>query len=438
MSIKNKRFAGFWVCAAIAGAVIYPIMGPSRVAAQNPGLGGAKTSSSQPITTTNPPERKLVNYVVEKNEIVRDIVLSGELQAKNFLSLTVPRIQSNFGNTITYLAPEGSIVKKGERIIEFDDSSLLNSMADAERNLDQKKLQIQQKKADLESQRCDRLSSLAQAEARHKIANLYGKIDASILSENDYRRYQLDVEKTRLSLEKAQEELANFDRTYASQMTLVEIERSQSELNLKKIQSDMQLLKIDAPQDGILIYGDNWQSNRKFQEGDSTFPGMEIASLPDLDSMQVVGYVYDTEYSVLKPGMKCFVKFDALPEYRIGGTIESLTSVASRKGFASQKKLFQATVRLDRIDSSILKPGMTARVNVPLILTDEEVTAVPRAYVGVDSQGRNFVIKGTDPKKADTLFVKVGAVGDNLVEIANGLSVGDKLLPIQRMTEVSK
>ena len=32
---------------------------------------------------------------------------------------------------------------------------------------------------------------------------------------------------------------------------MVEISRSQAEINLKKIMSDMSLLKIDAPQDGI-------------------------------------------------------------------------------------------------------------------------------------------------------------------------------------------
>ena len=83
-------------------------------------------------------------------------------------------------------------------------------------------------------------------------------------------------------------------------MALVEINRSQAEINLKKIESDMQLLKIDAPQDGILIYGDNWTSNRKIQPGDSLFQGMEVASLPDLSSMQVIGNVYDTEYRSLR------------------------------------------------------------------------------------------------------------------------------------------
>ena len=118
---------------------------------------------------------------------------------------------------------------------------------------------------------------------------LYSKISKDLLPGNTYQKYQLNVTKSKLSLQKAKENLDNFEKSYASQMALVEIKRSQAEIDLKKIESDMLLLKIDAPQDGILIYGDNWTSNRKIQPGDSLFQGMEVASLPDLSSMQVVG-----------------------------------------------------------------------------------------------------------------------------------------------------
>ena len=61
------------------------------------------------------------------------------------------------------LAPEGSFVRKGERIVEFDDASLLSNKSEAERTLDEAKLNIEKKKADLEAERCDLLSSVAQA-----------------------------------------------------------------------------------------------------------------------------------------------------------------------------------------------------------------------------------------------------------------------------------
>lgn len=147
--------------------------------------------------------------------------------------------------------------------------------------------------------------------------------------------------------------------------------------------------------------------------------------------MQVVGNVYDTEYGSLAVGMRCMISLDAVPDFQVGGKIASLTSVAGRKGFFSQKKVFQAVVEPDRIDTHALKPGMTARIRIPLVLA-KDTPAVPRDYLGYDSQGRGYVFKGTDPKTASVQFVSVGEIGDRLVQLVSGISVGDPLLPIQR------
>jgi multidrug efflux pump subunit AcrA (membrane-fusion protein) len=128
--------------------------------------------------------------------------------------------------------------------------------------------------------------------------------------------------------------------------------------------------------------------------------------------------------------MRCEISFDALPGVSVGGSVVSLTDVAGRRGFATDKKMFQATVRLNKVDPDLLKPGMTARVNIPLVLADG-VPVAPREYIGMDSQGRSFVLKGADIKKTDTQFVQIGAIGDSLVEIASGVSVGEKLFPVQ-------
>jgi len=405
--------------------------------AQNPGLTSSKTESSPPAAAPPAGRSKAVSYTVATGQILKELILTGELKAARSIQINAPEIRSSFSNMVTFLAPEGQQVKKGERIVEFDDSSLLSSKSEAERTLDEAKLNILKKKADLEAERCDLLNAVAQAEANLKVDQLYGKISKDLLPGNTYKQYQLNLEKSQIALQQAKEKLTNFERSYDSQMALVEINRSQAELNLKKIESDMQLLKIDAPQDGILIYGDNWASNRKIQAGDSLFHGMEVASLPDLSSMQVIGYVYDTEYGSILRDARCTVTLDALPGYQVDGRIVSLTSVASRKGFTSDKKFFQTVVQLDKIDAERMKPGMTARIIVPIILA-KDAPAVPREYLGTDLQGRYYVVKGKESKTASMQIVEVGAIGDRLVQIASGLSAGDSLLPIQSLAEVKK
>ena len=431
MNMKKNLYTGFRRCAVVAFVVIAgaSLFTPARTSAQNPGLGGAKTTAI-PITLEDVVSKKTAEYVVATGEITRDLLLTGELKAARAVIIEAPRSQQNFNNTITYLADEGAIIKAGERIVEFDDSSLVNNRADAELELETAKLNVAKKKVDLESSRCDLLNSVSSAEASVKRAEIYAKIDKSLYSENQYEQYQLNYQKALLQLEKAKENLDNFEKNYDSEMMKVEITKSQREIELRRIDSDIARLKINAPQDGIIIYGDNWQSNRKVQTGDSIIQGQEVATIPDLTSLQVIGYVFDTEYRMLKPGMRCEVSFDALPGVIVNGSVLSLTDVAGRRGFATEKKMFQAIVRLDKVDPELLKPGMTSRVNVPLVLANA-VPVVPREYVGMDSQGRNYVLTGTDIKKADTQVVQLGAIGDNLVEIASGASVGEKLFPLQ-------
>ncbi len=74
---------------------------------------------------------------------------------------------------------------------------------------------------------------------------------------------------------------------------------------------------------------------------------------------------------------------------------------------------------------------MTARIRIPMVLAKDTPT-IPREYLGLDSQGRSYVLKQTDPKTTSVQFVSVGEIGDRLVQIVSGVSVGDPLLPIQR------
>jgi multidrug efflux pump subunit AcrA (membrane-fusion protein) len=156
---------------------------------------------------------------------------------------------------------------------------------------------------------------------------------------------------------------------------------------------------------------------------------MEVASLPDLSTMQVEGYVYDTEYGSIAPDTFCTVHFDALPDFQIGGKIVSLTNVASRKGFATEQKVFRVTVKLDKTDPQILKPGMTARIDIPVILA-RDALSVPREYLGIDSNGEYYVLAGSKIKEAGRQPVTIGAVGDRMVEVVSGISAGASLLPV--------
>jgi HlyD family secretion protein len=425
--IARKRW--LWILPAlVVGVVLLP------------GSRWAITTSAQDSAPKNgaaaAPKTEAANapkvYTVGTADITRTILITGELQAIRSLDLQAPATKATASNAITFMADEGKNIKKGEKLIEFDNSALLSQITDRQRQVDEAAMGIEQTKKDQEAIRCDNLNAVAQAEGNLKIARLNADIPENLQPRNTYLKYQNDLEKAKLSLAKAKESLANFEANYDSTIALKELDKANQEIVLKRMQNDLGILSVDAPQDGVVIYGDNWASNRKYQMGDMAYPGMTILTLPDLSQMQVVGFVYDTELQYLSPGMSCEIHLDAVPGKSWGGKIKSLTSVAGRKGFATTQKVFKAVIPLDAVDLTVMKPGMSSRAEVTLSMA-AGVPAIPRQYISLDGQGRYYVLKETGPKTPPTReLVKVGVFGDQMVQILSGVNPGDRLLPVQK------
>jgi HlyD family secretion protein len=401
----------------------------------------AQTPAPKAASSSLPAEKSTATaaadvYTVAKGDISRTIIITGELQAARSRDILVPMTRAISTSTITFLAPEGTPIRQGEPLVEFDASSLLSQVAEQERSVAESDLNIEKKIKDLEAQRAGLLNTVAQAEGSLKIAKLNADIPMDLQPANTFLKYQTEYEKAKLTLDKAKEQLANFEASYDSQLTLVKIQKSQAELTLKRMQGDLALLSVKAPQDGVVIYGDNWQSNRRYQVGDTAFPGMPVITLPDLSVMQVTGYVYDTELQFLAIGVPCEIHLDAVPGKSWRGKVQSLTSVATRKGFATTQKVFKAVILLDSVDLESMKPGMTARAEFVLSMASG-VTVVPRQNLGSDVQGRYYVLKDAGPKNPPALeFVKIGVFGDQMVQILSGVEAGDKILSAQKTSEM--
>lgn len=398
-----------------------------------PQASSSKLPASKPAGAQGP-----TSYTVANSDVTRTVLITGELKAVRSIDIQAPQLKSSAFSTVTYLADEGTTVKKGDRTIEYDSAALLNNLIEAQRSVDEASLSIEKTKKDLEAQRCDLLNSVSQAEGNLKIAQINASIPSDLLPANTYQQYQVTLEENKLTLQKAKEQLANFEASYDAQVNLKVVSKSQAEINYKRIQGDLDLLTVNAPQDGVVIYGDNWSSNRKYQVGDQAFPGQVVMTLPDLTSMKVDGYVFDTELQFLSPGIYCDVHLDAVSGRSWRGKITSLTSVAVRKGFATNQKVFKAEIVLDSVDLKYMKPGMTAHAEISLSMATG-VPAVPRQFLALDAQGQYYVLKDMGPRtpgKPET--VKVGVFGDTMVQILSGVSTGDRLLPVQTTSEISK
>ena len=85
------------------------------------GAGTAAAASGKPATAAP--------LVVKRGALEDRFALTGELEAVTSENLVVPRTPS-WLLSIRWLADEGSVVKKGDRVVEFDSSSFAGTLED--------------------------------------------------------------------------------------------------------------------------------------------------------------------------------------------------------------------------------------------------------------------------------------------------------------------
>jgi len=138
--------------------------------------------------------------------------------------------------------------------------------------------------------------------------------------------------------------------------------------------------------------------------------------------MKVVINVYENQVSLVKPGMRSFIKLDALPDQRFLGQVTSVASMPepSRDGNPNYRVYKAEVLVKDQLPE--IKPGITARVDV-LIAELRDVIKVPlQAVVGIGDRQFCFVEKGG---KLTPVAVEVGLFDNDFVQITSGLQEND-------------
>jgi len=81
--------------------------------AQSPRLDAAKPQTPLPKPNAKSGSAQAATHAVSNGQILKTLLLTGELKAARSTSIAAPNIRSSFSNTVSFIAPEGTIVKKG-------------------------------------------------------------------------------------------------------------------------------------------------------------------------------------------------------------------------------------------------------------------------------------------------------------------------------------
>jgi len=365
------------------------------------------------------------------SETVFSLMAQGELEAVKATPITSSS-SSRRPQTIAWIADQYSLVKKGDVIVKFDGISFQNEMDAAEFELLKLNYTRLQKNRELdnsledfnnESDVVDFEYSMAQ---KFNIDNpmLYTKIEMIDASDN--------------------EEFLEAKSTYIDNMSSHFKGKSDSEVGLIDSKSQMQKAKVDlnqknldqleilAPHDGIVVLKKGWDGSIP-QAGKSVFPGMGLASIPDLSLMKAKIFVPEIEAVGLKKDQKVDIKLHAFPNLKFTGTISMVSKSAQPKKRDNPVKYFTVTVAINEKDEAILLPGQ--RLDATIFTTEKSENIVVPIQTIFRKNGKSWVYHKTangDYRKKD---VMTGICSTSQCIVKSGLSENDIIALIEPNVE---
>ena len=157
--------------------------------------------------------------------------------------------------------------------------------------------------------------------------------------------------------------------------------------------------------------------------------GAPLLTVTDLGGLTVTAEVDETDVLLVRPGTTAQVEVDAVPDARYQATVSAVDlapTTSAGGGVTYRVRMALGAGRREGGEAAPApRPGMSAVVDLR-VRTAQDVVAVPVASVLRDG-GRDVVFV-VEQGRAVRREVRLGAQGEELVEVAAGLSPGARIV----------
>jgi HlyD family secretion protein len=287
---------------------------------------------------------------VRREDITARVRAPGKIEPRTQVKVSADVM----GKIVQLPIKEGDRVKKGELMLQLDDTQYRSAYSQAR-------------------------AARASAEARLKEAEASLKV-----TEANYARQKALFEQHLLSQAEWDQASTTHESAFAAVATGRE-EVSRSQAALDGASDNLSKCRFLAPFDGV-VSALNVEAGEVVITGTMNNPGTQILVVSDLSRMLVRADVDETDVVDLKIGQKTKITVDALPDTSFPGTVTEIGNTAKRTitGGSEGQTNFEVKVVFDQ-DVPQVRPGMTADVEIETG-TREKTLGVPIQAVVVRTQ----------------------------------------------------
>ncbi len=371
------------------------------------------------------PAARLSTAEVKRKEFVDYLEVKGEVKALHSAIIAAPYGAGDL--QIMKLATNGAKVKKGDVLVEFDNTTVKQKLAQDQSALKSAEAEIHQSRAAARLKEEQDLTDVMTARFDAQKARL----DASkqeIVSVIEGEEAKLKVADAVEKVKEAEAKL-NADRSAAAADLVTKKQKEdQAAFQVKQDERSLASLALRAPLDGVVALQNHWQPQggpTPFKPGDRAWPGAAIAELPDPSTLKISARIEEAERGQLKVGQTGTVRVEAVPDGSFEGRIDTISPTASldfNAGWPVPRN-FTVEVGLANGDAR-LAPGMGAVVRVAVDRVADGIVIPSSAIFRKAGRTVAYVRRGS---KFEETTVEVLRRGGDEALIGKGLQPGEQL-----------
>jgi HlyD family secretion protein len=361
---------------------------------------------------------------VKRGEFLDSMQFRGEVKALKSVTISAPAEAGDL--QILKVATEGTVVKPGDMVVEFDKTKTEQDLAQYRSSLKSAQAEIDQARA--QARLADEEDKTTVLKARYAVET--AKLEASkqeIVS-------KIEGQEAELKLADAEQALREAETKQKSDQTLNKATIESKEQASKKAQFDVARaersitqMTLKAPSAGTISLLEHWtgSGDAPWRPGDHAWPGVAIAELPDATTLRISARVDETERGRLAPKQPVTVQLNSIPDRQFTGHIEQIGAIASAdfSGGWPFTRNFTLEIVLDQADPRF-KPGISGEVTVVVDRVADALTIPAQALFLKSGQNMAYVWKGTQFEERE---IEVGRRSGDKVMISKGVSAGDQV-----------
>jgi HlyD family secretion protein len=367
---------------------------------------------------------EIPTFEVKRGEFVDSTQFRGEVKAMKSVTISAP---SRAGDLqIIKIVADGTQVKQGDVIVEFDKTKTEQDLAQYRSTLKSAQAEIEQARA--QARLTEEEDVTAVMKARFEVET--AKLDASkqeIVSKIEGAEAKLKVADAEQKLHEVEEKL-KADRSMNKATIESKSQASQkATYDVQQAENALGKMTLLAPSAGMISLVPLWHpaGEAAFKPGERAWPGAPIAELPDVSSLRVSARADETERGRLALQESVSAQLDAIPDRQFTGKIEQISTIATIDFSAGWPipRNFNLEIALDQADAR-LKPGMTAQLTVVLDRVPNAIAIPVQASFQKSGQTVAYVWAGS---KFEERVIDVSSRNRDRVLVAKGLSPGDRV-----------